>query len=84
VVAPETSHAVAAAIQEARTATEEGREKTILFNLSGHGLMDLAGYEKYFAGELANHELPEEELQRSLEAMRGQPTAAIASSGRWP
>ena len=83
VVAPETSHAVAAAIQEARTAAEEGCEKTILFNLSGHGLMDLAGYEKYFAGELVNHELPEEELQRSLEAMRGQPTAAAASSGRW-
>ncbi len=83
VVAPETSHAVAAAIQEARTDAEEGRERTILFNLSGHGLMDLAGYEKYFAGELSNHELPEEELRRSLEAMEGQPPATAESSGRW-
>ena len=45
IIAPETSHAVAAAIQKANKAKEEGKEKVILFNLSGHGLMDLIGYD---------------------------------------
>ena len=63
--APETSHALAAVIDEARQAKEEGREKVILFNLSGHGLLDLVGYEKYFAGELQNYDLPDEVLDES-------------------
>jgi tryptophan synthase beta chain len=73
IVAPETSHAVAAAIQEAKKAKEEGKEKVILFNLSGHGLMDLLGYEKYFAGELHDYALPEEELQKSIKSIEGLP-----------
>ena len=50
--APESCHAISAVIAEALKAKEEGKEKTILFNLSGHGLVDLAAYEEYLAGEL--------------------------------
>jgi len=73
IVAPETSHAVAAAIQEAKKAKEEGKEKVILFNLSGHGLMDLTGYQKYFEGELHDYALPDEELQKSTKVLEGLP-----------
>ena len=52
IVAPETSHAICCVVDEALKAKEEGKEKTILFNLSGHGHFDMAAYEKYFAGEL--------------------------------
>jgi tryptophan synthase beta chain len=80
--APETSHAIAAAIDEARRAAEEGREKVILFNYSGHGLMDLGGYEAFFAGELHNFPLPPEVLERSLAAIAGHPTPPGAAAGR--
>lgn len=73
VCAPETSHAIACVIDEAVKAKEEGKEKVILFNYSGHGLMDLAGYEKFLDGKLNDYELPDEELQRSLEALKGFP-----------
>ena len=66
IVAPETSHAVCSAIDEAIRAKEEGKEKTILFNLSGHGYFDMAAYEKYFAGELIDYEYPEEKIQAAL------------------
>ena len=66
VVAPETSHAVCSAIDEALRAKEEGKEKTILFNLSGHGFFDMAAYEKYFAGELTDYEYPEEKVHEAL------------------
>ncbi|MCB0284086.1 MAG: TrpB-like pyridoxal phosphate-dependent enzyme [Calditrichaeota bacterium] len=77
IVAPETSHAVAAAIQEANKAKEEGKEKVIVFGLSGHGLMDLLGYEKYFAGQLSDHSLPEEMLQDSLKHLEGLPKKPV-------
>ena len=73
IFAPETSHAIACVIDEAMKASEEGKEKVILFNYSGHGLMDLAGYEKYLAGELTNYTLPEEDLQKSLSVIRQHP-----------
>lgn len=66
IVAPETSHAVACTIDEARRAKEEGREKVIVFNLSGHGMLDLGSYEKYFAGELVDYEYPDEKIKESL------------------
>ena len=50
--APESTHAIKAAIDEALKAKEEGVERVILFNLSGHGLIDMASYDRYFAGEL--------------------------------
>ncbi len=65
--APETDHAVAYTIQEALKAKEEGREKVILFNWSGHGLVDMAAYEAYLGGKLSDYSLPREEIQRALE-----------------
>lgn len=74
--APETSHAIAATIEEAQKAKEEGKEKVILFNLSGHGLMDLRGYDAYFRGELVNYPLPEEEMQKSIASLSNLPKPA--------
>jgi len=53
--APESSHAIAAAIREANKCKETGEEKVILFNLSGHGLIDMTSYDKYLAGDLVNY-----------------------------
>jgi len=64
VPAPETCHAIRAAIIEATRDVK--KEQTILFNFSGHGLLDMASYDKYFAGELHNYDYPEAELIRSL------------------
>ena len=64
--APETNHAVAIAIREAIKAKEEGKEKVILFNWSGHGLVDMAAYQAYLDGSLADHALPEDEIVRAL------------------
>ena len=66
IVAPETSHAVCCVVDEALKAKEEGKEKTILFNLSGHGHFDMAAYEKYFAGELFDYEYPEAKIREAL------------------
>ena len=71
--APETTHAIAAAIQEANKATEEGKEKVILFNFSGHGLMDLVGYDKYLSGELLDYDLPDDQIAKNLEELKGYP-----------
>jgi len=67
--APESSHAIAAVIQEAEKAKEEGKAKTILFNLSGHGLIDLASYDQYFAGDLSNYTMTDEDLSKSIEPL---------------
>jgi tryptophan synthase beta chain len=83
IVAPETSHAVAATIRKAKEAKEEGKEKVIVFNLSGHGLMDLYGYEKFMAGELVNTELSAEEISASLEIVKGHPPVSVQKTGRW-
>jgi len=71
--APETSHAIACVIDEALKAKKEGRKKIILFNYSGHGLMDLAGYEKFLSGKLKEYHLSEEELKASLGAIKDFP-----------
>jgi len=71
--APETTHAIAATIREAEKARLEGKQKVILFNFSGHGLMDLVGYEKYLNNELFAHELDEEALARNLAEIAGYP-----------
>jgi len=65
--APETTHAVAEVIRQAKQAKEEGKEKVILFNWSGHGLVDMAAYDAYLSGKLADHELAQEEIQRALD-----------------
>jgi tryptophan synthase beta chain len=65
--APETSHAIRAAIVEALKAKEAGEKKVILFNWSGHGLLDLAGYDAYLSGKLTDYVLPQEEIDKALE-----------------
>lgn len=67
--APESSHAIAAAIKEALKAKEEGTRKTILFNLSGHGLIDMAAYDRYFAGDLNNFQVSEEEIANNVSSL---------------
>ena len=65
VPAPESSHAIAAAIREANKAKEEGVAKTILFNLSGHGFVDMAAYDSYFDGDLRNYELTSDDIAKT-------------------
>ncbi len=60
--APESAHAIAAAIREARKAKEAGTSPVILFNLSGHGLIDMTAYDRFLAGDLANYEVPDNEI----------------------
>ena len=67
--APETSHAIKAAIVEAERCKETGESKTIAFNYSGHGHFDLAGYDKYIAGDLVDYSHPEEAIRSSLEKL---------------
>jgi len=67
--APESTHAIAQVFKEAQKAKEEGVEKTILFNLSGHGLVDMASYDKYFAGELHDYSVSDEEIRKNLQAL---------------
>jgi len=64
--APESTHAIAATIREARRCAETGEPKTLLFNLSGHGHFDMASYDRYFAGELEDFDYPEEAIRESL------------------
>lgn len=66
VPAPESNHAIAAAIKEALKAKEEGKKRVILFNLSGHGLVDMTAYDQYLAGDLTNHEVTDEEISKFL------------------
>jgi tryptophan synthase beta chain len=74
--APESSHAIHGALEAAKAADEAGEEKTILFNLSGHGHFDMAAYDNYFAGKLVDVELDEDEIQRALQAIEGLPAIA--------
>jgi tryptophan synthase beta chain len=83
ICAPETSHAIAAVIDEAEKARAEGKEKVILFNYSGHGLMDLSGYEAFLSGKLSDYELPEDVLQRYTKDLEKLPPAPLRKTGRW-
>jgi len=64
--APESSHAIKAAVEEAKKADAEGKTRVILFNLSGHGHFDLAAYDQYLAGKLEDFEYPREAVERSM------------------
>ena len=64
--APESAHAILATIDEALAAKEAGEERTILFNLTGHGLLDLGAYEDYLAGKLVDYDHPEEAIEKSI------------------
>jgi len=83
ICAPETSHAIAATIEEALKAKEEGKEKIILFSYSGHGLMDLTGYDAYLSGKLTDYSLPEEDLKKSTSVLADLPKASAKKSGKW-
>jgi len=64
--APESAHAIKAAIDEALKAKEEGKEKVILFNLSGHGNFDLQAFSDYLEGKLQDYGYPEEKIKEAL------------------
>ena len=67
--APESSHAIAATIREAKKCIETGEEKVILFNLSGHGLIDMPSYEQFINGDLVNYSLTEEDIKKSMKSV---------------
>jgi tryptophan synthase beta chain len=67
--APESSHAILAAIDEARAADEAGENRVVLFNLSGHGNFDLAAYDQYLSGKLEDYAYPEEMVQEAMKAV---------------
>jgi tryptophan synthase beta chain len=73
--APEPSHALRAVVEEVERAGEEGVERTILFNLCGHGHFDMSAYEAYLSGRLEDYDLPQAELDAAAEAMAGLPAA---------
>ncbi len=73
VPAPESGHAVHAAIKTARLAKEEGKAKTILFNLSGHGYFDMSAYANYLAGNLTDHEMTDDEVRENLAQLTAIP-----------
>lgn len=64
--APESSHAIAEVIREAKKCKEEGRKKVILFSLSGHGLLDMTAYDQYLNGDLRNYAISDEDIEKSL------------------
>ncbi len=67
--APESSHAIRGAIDEALRAKEEGKQKTIFFNLSGHGYLDLTAYADYLAGKLEDYAYPDEMIKEALKKL---------------
>ncbi len=83
ICAPETSHAIACVIEEALRAKEEGKEKVILFCYSGHGLMDLTGYDKFLSGQLSDIGFSDEEMQRNLKPLEHLPKPAVNKTGKW-
>jgi tryptophan synthase beta chain len=64
--APETAHAIRAAINEAVRCKEEGKQRTIFFNLSGHGNFDLTAYADFLGGKLVDYEYPDEKIREAL------------------
>jgi tryptophan synthase beta chain len=77
IAAPETNHALAAVVAEAKKAKEEGKEKVILFNWSGHGLIDLAAYDKYLSGSLVNYDFPAEDIAEAEKVLEQYPKPEI-------
>jgi tryptophan synthase beta chain len=71
--APESTHAIALAVREAEKAKQEGKAKTILFNLSGHGLLELSSYQAFMDGKMEDYEFGPEELKKSLDCLKGLP-----------
>jgi len=78
--APETNQALACVVDEAKKAKEEGKEKVILCNWSGHGLIDLGSYERYLSQQLTDYELPDEELEKAEEVFKDFPKPELIKS----
>jgi tryptophan synthase beta chain len=76
VPAPEAAHAVRAAVAEAAAADEAGEQRTILFNLSGHGHFDMSAYQAYLSGELEDVEFSEADMQAAIERLPEAPALA--------
>ena len=66
VPAPESCHAIAATVQEALKCKENGEQKVLLFNLSGHGLIDMASYDRYLAGDLVDYAPSDSDIEKFL------------------
>lgn len=64
--APESAHSIRGVIEEADRAKEEGKERTILFGLSGHGHFDLGAYDSFLSGKLEDYDYPEELVEKAL------------------
>lgn len=64
--APESCHAIAATIREAKLCKEEGKGRVLLFNLSGHGLMDMTAYEQFINGDLQNYAVSDDEIKENV------------------
>jgi tryptophan synthase beta chain len=75
--APETNNALACVVDEAKKAKQEGKEKVILFNWSGHGLIDLGAYDKYLGGELKDYPLSDEEIEKYTKVFEQYPKPEI-------
>ena len=73
---PEPTHAIRSVVAEVERAREEGVEKTILFNLSGHGNFDMTAYQSYLSGEMTDTELPQADLDRAAAELEGMPALA--------
>jgi tryptophan synthase beta chain len=82
--APEAAHAIKGAIDEAMQAKKEGRKRVIAFNLSGHGFFDMSAYESYFDGVMEDYELPQEEIERALKAIKDHPDPVTILAGLQP
>jgi tryptophan synthase beta chain len=80
IAAPETNHALACVIDEARKAKEEGKAKVILFNWSGHGLIDLGAYEKYLAGQIKDFKFPAKDIEEAEKILQKYPKPQILKS----
>jgi tryptophan synthase beta chain len=67
--APESSHAIKGAVDEAIRAKEAGEQRVILFNLSGHGHFDMSAYDAFLGGQLSNYEYPQEMVEAALKEL---------------
>ena len=78
--APETNHALACVVDEAQKCKEEGKEKVILFNFSGHGVIDLGAYEKFLAGQLTDYDYPAQEIEEAEKILDQYPKPEVLKS----
>ena len=78
--APETNHALACVVDLARQAKEEGKAKVILFNWSGHGLIDLGSYEKYLSGQIKDFDFPAQDIEEAEKILAKYPKPQILRS----